>query len=668
MTWVQSLADELVITAANPNVWASVGIALLFGAGCLAIGTFVARSVGLLEGRAPAGEALAVGLAAGLMVLAAWWAAIWSGGRSSFTPIAVGFAIAVGSAFARRVPSSASHDEVDVAAEPASPPRRSFALTVLAGAAFVAAMALLYGSTMAPSPRDGLQPVERTDVAFYAVLGKGLADTGTEMNTFTSGFSDLPGGTAQTWYHWGELWLAAAVIAIFGSAPLAARYLVVLPVLLLAAGALTGTLVRCLGGSRSRPAFLFGFLVCLILTPIPLIAGPFFSGWAAGLVFGISVFGLAAVAVLFALYLGAVLGTCGPTWTLATFAGCAIALILPSHIVIALLGLVGIGGVWTIRIGRSLLATGHLPAVPTIWRRTAVATTIALGATVAWGTFTGHGLGGGGSLTTVSAFNASWRDTIAIVALGAGLLLTIPLAWLLDRRDAPAVADIYLGTIGILIVGAFIWGWRLASFNMFYFFFAGIAVVATPMAAVAAWRAWAWMRATRHPRLVVVLGVVCLVQLELSLVVDVTRLQGHSPDYRPIPVSVLHAIEQLPPDAKLAYACQSFEEISFVNSKLLGIDAHTGHRIVPMCFEADVNGPLLGAPPSTVIADAGFAAAPQATLYPDAAAKPSMAAVAAFLKEHGIDYVYADAGHPNSLVDDAVPIATSGGAELLMVP
>ena len=208
---------------------------------------------------------------------------------------------------------------------------------------FVVVIALLYGSTMALSPRDGVQPIEKTDVAFYAVLAKGLAATGTEMNTFTSGFSDLPGVTAQTWYHWGELWLASAMIAIFGVAPLAARYLVVLPLLLLAAGALTGTLVRRINGSVSRPAFVFGFAICLILTPIPLLTGPFFSVWAAGLLYGIAVFGLAAVAVLFALYLLAVMGPLRPSWPLACFAGSAFAFILPAHIVIALLAIVGVG-------------------------------------------------------------------------------------------------------------------------------------------------------------------------------------------------------------------------------------------------------------------------------------------------------------------------------------
>ena len=44
--------------------------------------------------------------------------------------------------------------------------------------------------------------------------------------------------------------------------------------MLLAAAALTGTLVRRLTGSTSRGAFLFGFLACLFLAPVPFIPGP----------------------------------------------------------------------------------------------------------------------------------------------------------------------------------------------------------------------------------------------------------------------------------------------------------------------------------------------------------------------------------------------------------
>jgi hypothetical protein len=183
-----SLAAELAITASNGEVWLSIGEALLFGGGSLLFGTWVARTVGLLRSDAPAGETLGVGLATGLMVLAAWWAAIWSGGRSSFTPVAVGLGVAITLAVAQRAqrrtaavhtaePSSSDDDGATIRARP--PRRRHLVLAALAGATFVVAVALLYGSTLAPSPRDGAQPVERTDVAFYAVLGADLAATGT---------------------------------------------------------------------------------------------------------------------------------------------------------------------------------------------------------------------------------------------------------------------------------------------------------------------------------------------------------------------------------------------------------------------------------------------------------------------------------------------------------
>ena len=57
-------------------------------------------------------------------------------------------------------------------------------------------------------------------------------------------------------------------------------------------------------------------------------------------------------------------------------------------------------------------------------------------------------------------------------------------------------------------------------------------------------------------------------------------------------------------------------------------------------LEADVNGPLLGAPVSAETPDAGFAFAPQASLYPDSTARPSPAVVAAFLHAHGIEYKF----------------------------
>src|SRR2546427_9372137 len=107
---LQLFAAEFAITISNGDVWVSIGLALLLGGGCLVFGIWLARTVGLLGSDAPAGETLGIGLASGLMVLAAWWAAIWSGGRSSFTPVAVGFAVAIGLALARRAPRPAGAD------------------------------------------------------------------------------------------------------------------------------------------------------------------------------------------------------------------------------------------------------------------------------------------------------------------------------------------------------------------------------------------------------------------------------------------------------------------------------------------------------------------------------------------------------------------------------
>src|SRR4249919_2450343 len=158
--------SELGITLADGQVWLAIGQGLLFGAVCLLFGVWIARFVGLLSAAAPAGETLGVGLASGLLVVAAWWAAVASGGRSSFTPVAVGFAVAVGLAAVRRwrethdenapVVATATVDPVTPVVEapatddPTTPSerRRNLLVAVFGGAVFVVAIALLYGSTL----------------------------------------------------------------------------------------------------------------------------------------------------------------------------------------------------------------------------------------------------------------------------------------------------------------------------------------------------------------------------------------------------------------------------------------------------------------------------------------------------------------------------------------
>jgi len=658
---------ELPITLADGAVWLSIGQGLLIGAVCLLFGVWVARFVGLLGSDAPAGEILGVGLASGLLVLTSWWAAIISGGRSSFTPVAVGFALAIGLAAVRRwrrgqgAEPALPETSDDGAMEQSRGGRfRRLVIAVVYGAVFVVAVALLYGSTMAPSPRDGVQPLEFMDEAYYAVLGADLAKTGTESLYSPSGFTDIPGLPSQTWYHWGEAWLGSIAIKLLGTEPLDARHLIALPLILLAAAALTGSLVRRVTGSASRGLFLFGFVACLFLAPAPL---------AVGMVFEIRMYGLAALAVLLAMYALTVLGKKDATWALAAFVGSTAALILPAHIVIAVLALVGVGSVAALRIGQSLWATRRLPVVPPVWQRTWLATGIAVAATVGWGVLTGHAIGTSGLSPTIVPFNAFWRETVAVVFVCSGAMLAIGVAWFMVRRERSVETGLYIGTVALVVAGTLVWGARLGDFNTFHLFYGALAVFAAPVAAMAVATLWLRLRGTGRGGLAIVVVVVCGVQLEFGALFGIGRLQLFgADDHVPAPLTILAAIEQLPADAKLAYGCLPSEEAAFWDAQLLGLDAHTGRRIVPMCFEAETFGAMTGTPMSGSVASPLFLNAPQRALYPAWDSQPSAASVAAFLKFNGIDYIYVDRVHPNTLVPDAVPIATDGQTQVLRIP
>jgi hypothetical protein len=286
--------------------------------------------------------------------------------------------------------------------------------------------------------------------------------------------------------------------------------------------------------------------------------------------------------------------------------------------------------------------------------------------------FTGHGLGGsGGAAPSISPFNPSWRDSVAITLIGGGMYMAIPVAWHLVRHKGSFDADAYLGTMAVVLLGAIAWGALLGEFNTFYVFFGGIAVFGTPLAAAAVARVLERLQRTRRHKLAVLLIALCVVQLSYGVAIaGIPKLQisGPLPNTEPIPVSLLSAIRQLPSDARLAYACRPPGEATFAQPQLVSIDVHTGRRVVPMCFQADVASSLIGGEWSPQVPNASFQWAPQREIYPEAAARPSSATVAAFLKDHGIHYIYADAKHPNSLVGDAEPIAASGDFEVLRVP
>jgi hypothetical protein len=62
-----------------------------------------------------------------------------------------------------------------------------------------------------------------------------------------------------------------------------------------------------------------------------------------------------------------------------------------------------------------------------------------------------------------------------------------------------------------------------------------------------------------------------------------------------------------------------------------------------------------------------FAMAPQRELYPAPAAMPTGDQVRAFLHAHGIDYVWVDPDHPNTLVPDATQVFWTGDFAVLRV-
>jgi hypothetical protein len=268
----------------------------------------------------------------------------------------------------------------------------------------------------------------------------------------------------------------------------------------------------------------------------------------------------------------------------------------------------------------------------------------------------------------VTPFNASWRESVTITAVCSGVFLAIVIAWFMVRRKASIEEDLYIGAAVIVVAGALVWGALLAEIYTSYLFLGGIAVFAMPAAVVAVWRIWLHLRARRRYMRIAFIAL-CVLQLELDVAFSIGGLQVSGlGSYPPVPLAILTEIASLPADATLAYGCRPSEEIGFWDPRLVSLDAHTGRHVVPVCFQNEVFALMTGGAPTTDDPGVSFKWAPQHTIYPDSGARPTAASVAAFLKAHGIQYIYADALHPNSLVTDAIPISTSGDTQVLQIP
>ena len=251
-------------------------------------------------------------------------------------------------------------------------------------------------------------------------------------------------------------------------------------------------------------------------------------------------------------------------------------------------------------------------------------------ATLIWAGLTGMVQAAVPSSPLVEPFNASWREFVAITTIGCGVFAAIALAWLTIRRKAvdrgrPVPRDACPSDLRRARLGRA----SRRLHDVLPVLCAGIAVIATPAAAIAVWTLWTRLRASKHAKLAVGLG---------GPMRDPTRVGcGHrSPPSSGIrttgrsradtDIECWHRSRICQQDAKLAYACQPFDELGFGVPRLLSIDAHTGRRVVPMCFEAEVFSELSRRRAiDSRCRTTSFIWAPQRVLYPDATANPSSA-------------------------------------------
>jgi hypothetical protein len=650
------LIANLRVSIADVHVWQAIGVSIVTATVLFLVGVAISRRMGLLAPDRSDWATVGVGLSTGLIVCTAVAAAIFSFGRSGFTPVAIGLVASV--IFHQRLAgpwNSARSLQVPIGLRSAG-----FAMS------FLTVTGLLYAATMAPSPRDGFQPVEFMDEAFYSILARDVVDTGRETYITPSGFADLAGVPPQLWYHWGEIWLTGIVDAASGIGPLFARHLVVLPILVLSAATLMGALAASRLRSRPRPRWppLIGAACCLALAPLPLPI-TYFSSWSTGQLFAVTTYGLGLVIVALVLFLLVSRPIRSPRTTQVAFVGSAVASLLPAHILIALLGVGGAVAGSAIQAASARRSTGAWPRPTSSAVRFVLAGALAAATTFAWGTATGHGLWSPGAASEVRPFNADWAASLAATLLVSLAFVCIPIAWWRTRATDPVFAGTLAGTMAIVTAGALVWGSRVGDLNMFHLYFGGIAAYAIPAAAASI--VVVAQRVSRPWR--VVLTVVLAFQLEAGAGTSLVKLQGFGPrDYAPIPTSILTAIEATEPDSKIAYQCRPLEEIAIWDPRLASIDAHTGRRVVPLCFQANIAGGMTGGTSDPEAMGPTFLVAPQRELFPEASARPSPQQLRAFLQQHGVDYLLVDPVHPDELMLGGTPIAQGGVYTLFRLP
>jgi hypothetical protein len=467
----------------------------------------------------------------------------------------------------------------------------------------------------------------------------------------------------QAFYHWGELWLTALLLEIPAMTAMATRHLAVLPLIVVATCALTASVAAAgTRGARRTETLVVSAMAMLAIAPIPFVLAHHFDWWARPIGFSVTSYGLAYVLV--ALGVHSMLRGRRPTRSGVVLIAALVAGLVAAHLLVAALAALGVAvaivAMMALRPGATRTMVGLMDI--------GLACLIGGGAAAAWGFVTGHGFAIGGSMEGIEPFAPTWTRAIAFTAIGAGTLLVGPVLSLRGRSADPRLAAVTAGAVAAVGAGALLWGLFIADFNTFHLYFGAVAVLLTPVAVIAVGQAIAVARVSGS-RVAGALIVLTLSQAAIGLAATAQRLYEFGPgNYDAVPVTMLDEIRQLPPEAKLAYACVNFEEVAIWDAALVSLVAHAGRPVVPMCFQSDPFSIQLDVPPDPARMNPFFRLAPQRSLYPTVDAEPTAADIEGFLREHGIDYIWVDPRHPNDLVPTAIEIARDGDFAIYQLP
>jgi len=625
------------------HVWAALAAALFLGAISLVLGTWALRRVGLVWVDQDPVLSFSLGLGTGLLLFAISWAALFSKGRSYYLPAAAAalIALAVGS------PKHGALPRI---------PWREWARIGVACGLLVAGSGLLATTTVAPSPRDGVWPMAYEDPGFWSTLASGLSRTGTERLTYPTGLDQIPGVPTQDWYHWGDFWVASAASHLPGVPPIEARYMVFLPLAFVISVMLCGCLTARLAGSRG--AFVFGAAGMAFLGRIPLPHGSIAAGPISfsipenlpPMLVEISVFGLATLASLLAVGLVLEFGKSERSAGGTLMLGALITTVLPSHFVIAALALAGVAAVFVVGAARASWSERKMPSVQPPWRGLALVVAGLAVATVAWAFITGHGFQENTAPVTPFALGWAW-SAVVVPGLTAGVILMVPLAWLLTRRTKGPGPRLLLGTMFAAVAGLLGWGIRYGALQTDYLLMVPFIFFLPAVTGYATWVIFDRLRARGRASLSFVVVALFAVQTIAGLAVGLAQLRGYREDGYTYPAATVSFIQGLPPEAKLGYGC--VHEPNTLEPELVGLDAITGRRLVPLCYFS---------------LDPRFRLAPQSELYTSPGVTPSRQSTLDFLRQNDIGYLFADADHPNTVLPELQPISAAGGVQVFRVP